>query len=202
MGLPRSWRALRRFVVYRMLRADDTPHRLALGAGVGILTAWTPLFGGHMLLAVLLAFVVRANKAVAATVVWVCNPVTFLPMLLIEWRIGRWIMGPSDGADNGEAQRALADLARLSEAPGSLVGEILSVDFWQHMWALLAALGGRMWVGSAVMGLVTGALSYLIVRRWVEWHRARRAARKALRARALAALKARRLRRQSQRRPA
>jgi uncharacterized protein (DUF2062 family) len=202
MGVQRVWRALKRFVVYRILRADDTPHRLALGIGIGIFTSWTPLIGGHMLLAVLLAFLMRANKALAATVVWVCNPVTFLPMLLIEWRIGEWIVGPSGGADKGEAQRMLAELAQAVKAPGSLVRDMLTVDFWQHMVVLLAALGIRMWVGAMLMGLVAGGLSYVIARRWVEWYRARRAARKALRARALAALKARRLHRQSQQHPA
>ena len=111
-------------------------------------------------------------------------------------------VGSPGGTSSGEAQRTLTELARAFEAPGSLVREMLSVDFWQHMWVLLAVLGGRMWVGAALMGLVTGGLSYVIMRRWVEWHRARRAARKALRARTLAALRAQRLHRQSQRRPA
>ena len=55
------------FIKFRILHVDDSPHRIALGTALGILVAYMPPFGFHMVLAALLAVILRANKFVALT---------------------------------------------------------------------------------------------------------------------------------------
>jgi hypothetical protein len=38
-----------RFVKLRILYANDSPHRIALGVAIGLFVAWTPLPGALML---------------------------------------------------------------------------------------------------------------------------------------------------------
>ena len=46
-------RQIEHFIVYRILHADDTPHRLALGIALGVFVAWTPTVGLQMVLVLL-----------------------------------------------------------------------------------------------------------------------------------------------------
>ena len=70
------WEKARNILVHRVLGVDDSPHRIALGVAVAFFVAWTPTLGFQMVLAIALATVLRANKAVTVPIVWLTNPVT------------------------------------------------------------------------------------------------------------------------------
>ena len=76
------WRKSRRFIVHRVLHADDTPHRIALGVAAGLFIGLTPTVGFQMVLAVALAAALRANKVVCIPMVWITNPFTIIPIYI------------------------------------------------------------------------------------------------------------------------
>ena len=43
-----------RFIKYRVLHVDDTPHRIALGVALGFFVTWTPTIGVQIVLILLL----------------------------------------------------------------------------------------------------------------------------------------------------
>ena len=43
------WRRIRKFVLFRILHADDTPHNLAMAVSVGLFIGWTPTVGLQMI---------------------------------------------------------------------------------------------------------------------------------------------------------
>ena len=58
---------------------------------LGVFIAWLP-FPGHMVTAILIALLLRINIPVAATVVWISNPLTVAPMFYFAYRLGRIIL--------------------------------------------------------------------------------------------------------------
>ncbi len=61
----RSWSRSLRYVLYRIVRLRANPHSLALGCAAGVFAACTPLIGGQIVLAAMLALALRANVAAA-----------------------------------------------------------------------------------------------------------------------------------------
>ncbi|MFO0944252.1 MAG: DUF2062 domain-containing protein [Pirellulales bacterium] len=78
--LQAKWAKAKEFVVFRILRADDPPHRIALGIAIGLFVAFLPIVGVKTGLAFGLAWMLGANKAVSVPLVWLSNPVTIVPM--------------------------------------------------------------------------------------------------------------------------
>ncbi|HKI70697.1 MAG TPA: DUF2062 domain-containing protein, partial [Verrucomicrobiae bacterium] len=85
-------RRIERFFVYRVLHVDDTPHRIALGVAVGIFVAWTPTVGFQMILTIILATLLRANKLVGIPFVWISNPFTLGVIYYPNYLLGKFIL--------------------------------------------------------------------------------------------------------------
>jgi uncharacterized protein (DUF2062 family) len=151
--------ALRDFVFRRMLHADDPPHRLALGAAIGVFVAITPTVGVQTLLVVFLAWLLRANKAVGIPLVWISNPATAVPIYYPCYRIGRFLLGrPSIPT------QWWRELAHPPEG-------------WEAMtfyWGKFLEIAWPLWLGCTLVGLVTGWITYRVVHRLVSMHRLRR----------------------------
>lgn len=160
-----GWRRAARFLSHRVLHLDDTPHRIALGVAIGFFIAWTPLLGGHMLLALICCALLRANKLAGVSFVWVCNPLTILPIYYSSYRIG-CVLLPGMGFDSG----------RWSELIDKLLDESVPI------WSRVHELGTLSWdiavplvVGCTICGLLMGVLAYWVTYSSVTRHRRRMA---------------------------
>ncbi len=69
------------------------PHRVALGAALGMLVAFTPTIGFQMVIVLTLASLLRANKLVGVPLVWISNPLTIPPIFYAGYSLGRRILG-------------------------------------------------------------------------------------------------------------
>jgi len=157
----------KRFVIYRILHVDDTPHRIALGVAVGMFVAWTPTPGMQMALIVAISALLRANKLVGVPLAWVSNPLTVGVNVLCYW-IGCKILGITGNA------------AKISHA----MHQALSLDrSWiERITSFFEALGDAfvpLLVGSLVFATVVAAITYVITYRAVVAFRRHRAARRA-----------------------
>lgn len=160
-------RRVKRFVVYRILHVDDTPHRIALGVAIGIFVAWMPFPGLQMVLALVIAALLRANKVVGLPLVWLNNPLTAPVNLLCYW-LGCWML--RIGSNGERIVQAIKDAL----APG--------MDFLHRIVSFFHVVEDAFWpwlVGSIVIGLVTGAAAYMLTYRAVSSIRRRRAVRQA-----------------------
>ena len=86
-------KSVKDFCILRILHADDPPHRLALGIAIGMFVTFTPLIGFQMLISVFLAWLLRANKLVGVPLVWISNPVTFVPIYYPCYWLGCKVLG-------------------------------------------------------------------------------------------------------------
>ena len=113
-------RRVEHFVIYRVLHADDTPHRLALGIALGMFVGWTPTVGLQMLLVVLLAPSFRVNPIVGIPIVWVSNPFTIVPIYFSNYWFGHLVL-------NLFSDRPVLSYAQVTERLGQF-GGVSGVD--------------------------------------------------------------------------
>jgi len=152
---------IERFFIYRVLHVDDTPHRIALGVAIGIFVTWTPTIGLQMALAFALSALFRANKVVGLPFVWISNPATLGPIYVPNYLLGCFLL----------RQRPI-DLAALF---GTLDTQGWT-SFLEGLWEAGLHVFVTLWLGSVIVGLVLGALSYFLTRYAVvkyreHWHR-------------------------------
>ena len=65
---------------------------VAGGVAVGLFISWVPI-PLQMLLAAVIAAVLRVHVPVSVVMVWFTNPLTFAPLLYAAWRSGSMILG-------------------------------------------------------------------------------------------------------------
>ena len=144
-------RRLRNWFIYRVLHVNDTPRRIALGVAIGVFICWTPSMPFQMILTVALSWLLGANKFVGLPFVWISNPLTIIPVYGPSYVLGSWIIR-SD-------YKGLQALVKASRFSGNLFE--VAQAWWNAIWAIFWEL----WVGSLIVGLVLGVLTYFAMYR-------------------------------------
>ncbi|MDJ0702934.1 MAG: DUF2062 domain-containing protein [Leptolyngbyaceae cyanobacterium MO_188.B28] len=85
-----------RFAYLRFKRIRGRPDAIARGIAMGIFTGVMPLFGIQTVFAIALTTLVRGNPLAAAAATWISNPITFIPLYTLNFRIGQQILGSQD----------------------------------------------------------------------------------------------------------
>lgn len=155
--MTRYRRKARKFLMHNVLHADDTPHRIALGVGLATLVAFLPLIGVQTVIAVALAAMFRANKVVCIPVVWITNPITWLPVYGACSALGRVLLPAS-----ASAAEQTAALEELSSSGG--ISQFFSLAFWGDLFGRLTNLSAELWLGCALVGIVGGIVAYFASR--------------------------------------
>lgn len=149
------WTQIKDFCVYKVLHADDPPHRLALGIAIGMFVTLLPLIGIQMMLTVFLAWMFRANKLVGIPLVWISNPLTIIPIYFPSYWLGCKLMGIP------VVTSKWVDLKQQWEVvdadPTSTWG--VRVKFW---WDSLLEFVWPLSLGSLIVASVFGVISYYI----------------------------------------
>jgi len=92
-----------------------------------------------MLVAAVVAIVLRVNLPIAVVFVWVSNPITMPPLLIFSYELGAWLLGLT---------------------PANLHIELTWAWFsstFEHIWEPL-------WLGCIVLGAFSALSGYLCVR--------------------------------------
>jgi hypothetical protein len=166
----RILRPFTRFVKFRILHVDDTPQRIARGMAVGLWVAFTPLMGFHMLIALGLSILFRANKALAIALVWLSNPFTLIPVYLPAYLVGRFFVGRLHPA-------SLTDPAQVADLLGNLfsfrnmLSCLHSTAFWKELAVVFAKIGLEVTIGGFVIGSILATLGYYGSLYLVRYHR-------------------------------
>ncbi|ACP24617.1 conserved hypothetical protein [Sinorhizobium fredii NGR234] len=125
-----------RYVALRILRLNSSPHSIAVGVAAGAAAACTPLFGLHIVLAVILAWLFSGNLVAAVITTALANPITIPVILTASYEIGMAITGPQAGPSVGSVEIArLIEKMQLVELWGPVLKPML-------VGSLALALGG------------------------------------------------------------
>ncbi len=136
-----------------------------MGAAIATVIAFLPLVGFQTMIAIGIAALFRANKAICIPIVWVTNPFTMGPIYGGCFALGRFIL-PGDGDGQIDSLPRLIELAKS--------GSIMDMQFWADLLQVMLAIGVELWFGCAVVGIVLGIVSYMVMRQGVISYREKR----------------------------
>lgn len=156
------WGRIKWFVFHKVLHADDSPHRLAIGAGIGMWVALLPLVGVQMVTSAALVHPFKGNKVVAMAMAWVSNPFTLIPVYLPCYWLGCWILGldaiPYD------------DFVTIFFPPEG-------AGWWARVsatWSAMMDIFLPLWLGCFIVATAVAVPTYFITERGVTWYRMKR----------------------------
>jgi len=89
--LPPSWNFRQNWKT--LLRSEGRPKRTAAAFGLGALIGFTPILGVHTWAAAASASLLRLPPLAAIIGTNLSNPITFIPITLLEVRVGAWMLG-------------------------------------------------------------------------------------------------------------
>ncbi|HTY20451.1 MAG TPA: DUF2062 domain-containing protein [Geobacteraceae bacterium] len=123
--------------IKHLLTLDNHPGHIAAGFAVGVFISFTPFFGFHTAIALVAAFLFRLNKITCLTGSWVNTPMTVPPVLVISYKLGRFLLG-----------RTPQELHIKHELS------------WQYALMLIDKHGGPLLLGTSLIGSATAILAY------------------------------------------
>ncbi len=152
-----SWRRFRERVT-AVFHLDEEPSRLAMGMAVGVFIGVTPFYGLHTLLALVVAFVFRLNKAATITGTWLNLP-WFAPFVYgFSLKLGEAIL-------SGNFHISRVNVSELAEVAGAYLWANPyqhAGDFWRLLWDMLFVASKPLFVGTTVVGLVLATVTYVV----------------------------------------
>src|SRR5690606_7250940 len=150
----RSFSRSLRYGGKRILRITASPHAVAAGLAVGVFSAFTPFFGFHLIIAIVLAYVLAGNIAAAALGTTLANPLTLPVIWGSTFELGRFIMNGS-----------------IDEAPAIHLGPALETMRFDYIWTPLLK---PILFGSTILGAAFAVVVYFVTRFAVSAFRRRR----------------------------
>jgi uncharacterized protein len=164
-------RPISEFIEFRVLHIDDSPERIAGGVFAGILIAYTPFLGLHLLIGLLVSMIFRINKFVTLSFVWVSNVFTLIPIYYPSYIVGRGILN----LFKNEPAMSQRDILRYLNALIRQIdfNSIIDIEFWQSFWYLFTRIGLELFIGGLIIGTFAAAVSYKITVRSIARHRRR-----------------------------
>lgn len=142
------WRWSPRALLRTVLSLDDTPHAKALGVAIGMFLAMTPTVGLQIVIVLTLAFLARGlfrfNIPAAIATVYVSNPLTIPLIYWADYKVGTLFV---------DATVDKAAFLRILEYEGW-------AEWWDAFTALFVQVGAPLLVGSLVVAVPIGLMTY------------------------------------------
>ena len=126
---------------------------------VGVFIGVTPFYGIHTLLALAAAVVFRLNKVATVTGAWINLP-WFAPFVYgFCLKLGEALLSGDFSSFSWSSVAAFAEGARayLHTSPLESAG-----DLWRLMWDMLFVASKPLFVGTFVVGLLAGVVTYFV----------------------------------------
>ncbi|MBN1437275.1 MAG: DUF2062 domain-containing protein [Sedimentisphaerales bacterium] len=172
MPIKRTLWQIERFIIYRVLHADDSPHRIALGIALGLFIAWTPTVGIQMMLVLAAATLLRANKLVGVPLVWISNPLTIVPIYFFNYCLGRYILSLFLERPSHSYEEVKAIVTKIAHT--GIIEQLFSLQAWHEAFSVLLKVSGELWIGSVIIGLILAVPCYFVSYHGIIWYRAHR----------------------------
>ncbi len=145
----REWRknSLRDFL-RRLLLIEEPPHRTALAFAVGVFFAFSPFWGLHTGLGLLIALLFGFNRIAVLVGVWVNTPWTMPPAASIGTALGLVLLGRE------------VHFPRIPDL------SIVSSEFWTTAAAEFEFILVPFFLGNIVFSLSAAVVAYFVLR-WI-----------------------------------
>lgn len=168
-----GWYRAATYVLYRMRRLPDPPHRISRGIAAGVFVCFTPFFGLHFFLAVILAYILRGNILAALLSTFFGNPITFPIIAELSTSFGSWMMGLPMGI---HLPQIIAGFAGAMSDLGSNFKAIFTPDMadWTGVRHFYHRIFAPYTVGGIIPGIFTALFVYILSRPIITAYQKRR----------------------------
>lgn len=168
-----GWSRAFYYVVHRLRRLPDPPHRIARGIAAGVFVSFTPFFGFHFLAAAIVAFVIQGNILAALMATFVGNPLTFPFIAAASLEMGQWMLGLHDTIPLHRVFRA------FGQASSELWNNLMTIftgdiPHWSRLERFWDNVFFPYMVGGIIPGIVAGGIGYVLALPAVKAYQARR----------------------------
>ncbi len=149
------------YIVHRLRRLPDQPHRIARGIFAGVFISFTPFFGGHLGLGLALAWLMRGNLIASAIGTVIGNPLTFPFIAPAAVGLGQWLTGVDAPLS------ALYLVVSFSEASEEAWANIVAMFThdpadWHRLANFYETIYRPYMVGGIILGLAVGLACYAL----------------------------------------
>ncbi len=160
MVYPRGgWLRASQYVLHRVRRLPDQPHRIGRGVAAGTFISFTPLHGFHFLAAAGIAWVMGGNILAALLATFVGNPVTFPFIAYAATWLGRTILGTHGKLSPKMIFNEFADAtAQLWHNLGAAFGP--DEARWDRLGSFFQDIFLPYLVGGVILGTVAGVIAH------------------------------------------
>lgn len=137
----------------KLIKISDTPHSISLGFAIGVFSAFTPLIGLHIVIAIFFSWLVNANYLSSVAGTFIGTPITYPFMWISSILIGNIFFS----VDN--------------------LNKDLFENFSFYSWDFFLLIKPFLWsfvIGSTVLGLISSFLSYFLLKKLVILYRKRK----------------------------
>ncbi len=156
-----GFRARLRSTLRRLVALDDTPHHIAAGVFVGTVVAYQPIVGLQMVVGAIICRLMRVSVVASLPLAWITNPFTVIPIFYATYKLGAVFTGGS--ATYEDVRAVFTTIDQLGCWQGTVQGTRLLADIF---WPMV--------VGGAIVGVINGALFYVLMLRFVRRYQANR----------------------------
>jgi uncharacterized protein len=138
-----------------LVRLRRSPRAVAGGFALGTFIAFTPTIGFQIVIVIFLATFLNCNRAAAAVTVWITNAVTMAPIYTFNYWVGSFFWS---GPPVSEVYRTFV----------SITMKLMKLDLWAFgeqfdtIVGLSTAIIIPLSIGSLLVGLIAGLLTYLL----------------------------------------
>ena len=156
-----GWTRATSYVLHRLRRLPDTPHRICVGIAAGSFVSFLPLWGLHFVLAALFAWAFRGNIFAALLGTFFGNPVTFPIIAVASLELGSWLMGNPGSMKFVEVMAATG--SATSELTGNLWGLVTGEKvYWGRLQLFLWRVFLPFMLGGTILGIPCSIAMYYL----------------------------------------
>lgn len=158
-----GWSRAVSYVLYRLRRLPDPPHRIARGIAAGIFVCFSPVFGFHIVFAIILAAMMQGNILAAIMATFFGNPITFPIIAMVSVELGSWMLGQPTSLQLPGIVGAFSD-ASIELWYNFTAMFTKDITHWDRLDEFYLHVFKPYLVGGIVPGVFCGVTAYLISR--------------------------------------
>jgi uncharacterized protein len=168
-----GWYRAARYVIHRVRRLPDAPHRIGRGVFAGVFISFTPLFGFHFLGAALIAWAIRGNVLAALLATFIGNPLTTPLIAYSSVELGHWMLGSKGSLSFDEILRAFSGASMEIWRNARAIFTPDTVEFGR-LFGFFNTIFLPYLVGGIAPGIVTGLICQSLTLPLIEAYKKRR----------------------------
>lgn len=154
-----GWLRASQYVLHRVRRLPDQPHRIGRGVAAGVFVSFTPLHGFHFLIAAGIAWLIGGNILAALLATFVGNPITFPFIAYAATWLGREILGTHGHLSPKMIFNEFADAsAQVWHNINAIFGP--GVAHWDRLGSFFRDIYLPYLVGGVILGTLAGVASH------------------------------------------